>query len=183
MFKNRLFKLKQKLNNIKLLAMDFDGILTDGGVFLSNDNFSMRKFNTKDGMGIKLLQKIEITIAIISGSNSNIINKRAENLGINIIEKSINNKAKSLIEIQNKFNFKPEETLFLGDDVNDLNVLPHVNLFFTPNDAHLSCKRKASFISKYNGGNGFIRDISDKILLAKGIDPYLPFESRNEYSD
>ena len=177
------FQLNKKLNLIKLVVMDFDGVLTDGGIYLGNNNLSFRKFNSKDGMGIKILQSLSIELAIISGSNSSIIDRRADNLGIKIIEKAVQNKAEALENIQRKYNFNEEETLFLGDDVNDLSVLSKVGLFFTPSDGHKSCKRKANFIGKSKGGNGFFREVSDRILIAKNISPNKKFYSRNEFSD
>ena len=82
--------------------------------------------------------------------------------------------------IQDGLNIKKEETIFLGDDINDLTVLPNVSLFIVPSDAHSGCKRYASYISKYKGGNGFIREIVDNLLIAKNFDPYLPFETKND---
>ena len=168
---------------IKLVVMDFDGVLTDGGIYLGNEDISFRKFNTKDGMGIKILQSLLIELAIISGSNSKIIDRRASNLGIKIIEKAVQNKAVALENIQRKYSFNAEETLFLGDDVNDLSVLPRVGLFFTPSDGHNSCKRKADLIGNSKGGNGFFREVTDRILMAKNKSPYEAFSSRNEFSD
>ena len=183
MFKRKEIRLNNKLKKIRLISMDFDGVLTDSGIYLSNDELTFRKFNIKDGMGIKILQNKSINIAIISGSNSKIIDKRANQLGINIIKKGIKNKANSIKEIQDLLKINKEETLFLGDDINDLTVLPFVDLFFTPNDGHNSCKKVASYIGKFKGGEGFIREIADKILLAKGENPYQSFQSRNDFSD
>ena len=183
MFGLNLISLNNKLKKIKLIAMDFDGVFTDGGIYLGNDELSFRKFDSKDGMGIKLLQQISVKIALISGSNSKIIDKRANHLGIKIIKKGISDKSKSIKEIKDYLKIKTEEILFLGDDVNDLSVLPIVGLFFTPFDGHNACKKKASYIGKLNGGNGFVREVADKIILAKDKNPYKPFQSRNEFSD
>ena len=94
-----------------------------------------------DGLGIKLLQKNDFKIAIISGSNSKIIDERAKALGIKIVKKGISCKQKILREIQYDLNIKVEETIFLGDDINDLTVLPNVSLFVVPCDAHIGCKK------------------------------------------
>ena len=183
MLKFNSFRLNRKLKKIKLIAMDFDGILTDGGIYLGNENLSFRRFDVKDGMGIKLLQKNLINIALISGSNSDIIERRANHLGIKIIKKGVRNKAKSLKEIQEILRLSKNEILFLGDDINDLTILPFVGLFFTPSNGHNSCKNKATFIGKCEGGRGFIREVADKLLFAKGNKPYNSFQSRNEFSD
>ena len=172
--------LYEKLKYIKLVVLDFDGVFTDGGIYLGNKSQDFRRFDVKDGLGIKLLQKNNFTLAIISGSNSQIINERAEALGIKIVRKGISSKLETLKEIQDDLKIKEEETIFLGDDINDLTVLPRISLFIVPSDAHIGCKRKASYISKSKGGRGFIREIVDNLLISKNVDPYLPFETKND---
>ena len=172
--------LYAKLKNIKLVVLDFDGVFTDGGIYLDCKSQGFRRFDVKDGLGIKLLQNNDFIIAIISGSNSPIIDERAKKLGIKIVKKGIECKLKTLREIQDDLNIKVEETIFLGDDINDLTVLPNISLFVVPSDSHIGCKRKASYISKFNGGRGFIREIVDNLLISKKLDPYLPFETKND---
>ena len=172
--------LLDKLKYIKLVILDFDGVFTDGGIYLDTESQGFRRFDVKDGLGIKLLQKNNFIVAIISGSNSEIIDHRAEALGIKIVKKGIANKLKIVKEIQDDLNIKKEETIFLGDDINDLTVLPNISLFIVPSDAHIGCKRNASYISKSKGGQGFIREIVDNLLISKNVDPYLPFETKND---
>lgn len=172
--------LYEKLKYIKLVVFDFDGVFTDGGIYLDSKSQGFRRFDVKDGLGIKLLQKNYIKIAIISGSNSPIIDERAKVLDIKIIRKGISCKQKTLIEIQEDLNIKEEETIFLGDDINDLTVLPNISLLIVPSDAHVGCKRIASYISQYKGGKGFIRETVDNLLISKNLDPYLPFETKND---
>ena len=173
-------KLNEKLKYIKLVVLDFDGVFTDGGIYLDYYSQGLRRFDVKDGLGIKLLQKNGFKIAIISGSNSRIIDERAKSLGIKIVRKGISFKLQSLKDIQEDLNIKVEETIFLGDDINDLTVLPSVSLFIVPSDSHIGCKRKASYISKSMGGRGFIREIVDNLIISKKLDPYLPFETKND---
>ena len=172
--------LYEKLKYIKLVVLDFDGVFTDGGIYFDYQSQGFRRFDVKDGLGIKLLQKNGFIIAIISGSNSQIIDERARALGIKIVRKGISCKLKILREIQDDLNIKVEETIFLGDDINDLTVLPNISLFVVPSDAHIGCKRKASYISKSKGGRGFIREIADNLIISKDFDPYLPFETKND---
>ena len=172
--------LYEKLKYIKLVVLDFDGVFTDGGIYLDSKSQGFRRFDVKDGLGIKLLQNNDFIIAIISGSNSKIIDERAKALGIKIVKKGIACKLNTLREIQDDLNIKVEETIFLGDDINDLTILPNISLFIVPYDAHIGCKRKASYISKFNGGRGFIREIVDNLLISKNLDPYLPFETKND---
>ena len=172
---------KSSLKKIKLLVMDFDGVMTDGGIYLNENKDSFRRFDVKDGLGIKLLQKYLIHTAIISGSNSNIINSRCKSLGIEIVRVGISDKLAELKSIQKELNVLPLETLFLGDDINDLNVIDSVHSFIVPSNAHIACKKKASFIANSKGGNGFIREIIDLILFSKEIDPYIPFKTKNNF--
>ena len=172
--------LYEKLKYIKLVVLDFDGVLTDGGIYLDCTSKGYRRFDVKDGLGIKLLQKNDFIVAIISGSNSQIIDERANALGIKIVRKGIQCKLKTLRDIQDDLNIKVEETIFLGDDINDLTVLPNISLFIVPSDAHIGCKRNASYISKSKGGKGFIREIVDNLLISRNVDPYLPFETKND---
>ena len=172
--------LYEKLKHIKLIVLDFDGVITDGGIYLDNNFRGLRRFDVKDGLGIKLLKKNDYKIAIISGSNSQIIDDRAKALGIKIVKKGISCKLKTLKDIQGELKIKVEETIFLGDDINDLSVLPTVSLFVVPSDAHIACKRKAAYISNSMGGRGFIREIADNLIISRNLDPYLPFETKND---
>ena len=172
--------LYEKLKYIKLVVLDFDGVFTDGGIYLDNKSQGFRRFDVKDGLGIKLLQKNDFIVAIISGSNSQIIDARAKALGIKIVRKGISCKVKTLKGIQEDLNMRVDETIFLGDDINDLTLLPNISLFIVPSDAHIGCKRKASYISKFKGGKGFIREIADNLLISKNLNPYLPFETKND---
>ena len=184
LFKNiKLIVLKFKLRKIKLVLMDFDGVLTDGGIFLSNNEVSLRRFDVKDGLGLKLLQNELINIGCITGSNSDIVKKRCNHLNIKILETGIKDKLETLLKIKRKLSLKREEILFLGDDINDLTVIKHVQLFFAPSNAHKAVKLKANYVSSFKGGAGFIREIADIILISKGKNPYQEFKSRNEYSD
>ena len=172
---------KRALSKIRLVVLDFDGVMTDGGIYLNENGEGFRRFDVKDGLGIKLLQKYLIQIAIISGSNSKTILSRAEALGIKIIRVGISDKLSELKSIQKELNITPLETLFLGDDINDLIVLDSVNSFIVPANAHKACKEKASLVSNSIGGDGFIREIVDQILLSKGIDPYVPLKTKNDF--
>ena len=172
---------KSSLSKTRLLVLDFDGVMTDGGIYLNEKGDSFRRFDVKDGLGIKLLQSHLVHIAIISGSNSKIIHSRGEALGIKIIKVGISDKLSELKSIQKKLNVTPSETLFLGDDINDLVVLDSVNLFISPSNAHNSCKKRASLVANSKGGDGFIREIVDQILFSKEIDPYVPFKTKNDF--
>ena len=172
---------KEKLKSIKLIVMDCDGVLTDGGIYINKSGESFRRFDVKDGIAIKLLQKHSISIAWVSGSSSETIDRRANSLGVKIVRKGVSNKLLALESIQKLLGVSSKETMFLGDDINDLTVLHNTSLFIVPSDAHEACKRKASYIAFSNGGKGFVREVTDKLLIAKGIDTYCAFETKNDF--
>ena len=179
MVKENLEEVKEKLSKIKLFVLDCDGVLTDGGIYLDSSGKSFRRFDVKDGLGIKLLHEARINVACISGSNSSILTKRATSLDIKIIRKGIADKLNEIRIIQKDLGLKSYQTIFLGDDINDLKVLPAVSIFAVPYDAHKACKEKASLIGESKGGNGFVREIIDKTLLAQGLDPFAPLAIKN----
>ena len=166
---------------IKLVGMDVDGILTDGKIYQGASDTQVKAFNCKDGMGIRLLKKYNFKIALISGGSGECITKRAKSLGIEILEFGVKNKLDMLIKLQSKYNINAKETVFLGDDINDLTVLQRVRIFATPYDGHIACKARADWIGEKLGGNGFVREFTDNLILGKGLDPYMPLETANDY--
>lgn len=166
---------------IKLIGMDVDGILTDGKIYQGASDAQIKAFNCKDGMGIRLLKKYDFKIALISGGSGECITKRAKSLGIEILEFGVKNKLDVLTKLQTKYNINPNETVFLGDDINDLTVLQRVRIFATPSDGHIACKTRAHWIGEKLGGNGFVREFTDNLILGKGLDPYMPLVTANDY--
>lgn len=166
---NNYIYFKSKLENIKLLVMDVDGTLTDGGVFYSAEGLELKKFYVHDGMGIRLLHQNNISTAIISSDTSEIPLARARKLNITYQIIGVERKIDSLIEIMNKMNITKDEIAFIGDDVNDLEIIKFAGFTAVPNDAHFSLKQYVDCVLDYNGGHGAVRQICDMILLAKDI--------------
>ena len=173
--------LYKKLKCIKLVVLDFDGVFTDGGIYLDNESQGFRRFDVKDGLGIKMLISNQINVACISGSNSSILEIRAKSLGIEITRKGIEDKLIELKKIQKELKVNPDETIFLGDDINDLTVFKAANCFAVPINAHEACKKKANLIGTKKGGQGFVREVIDNILIAKDINPYKPLKTKNDF--
>ena len=162
-------------DEIRLIAVDVDGVLTDGSIYFDDFGNQMKRFNSRDGMGIKLLQKHGLEIAFVSGSNSNSIHQRAYSLDVKYIFTGISDKLNEIIKIQKQLGINSSQTIFLGDDINDLLVLPAVRLFLSPCNAHLACLQKANWIGQSKGGEGFFREFTDLFLASLGVDPYKPF--------
>lgn len=157
------------LKNIKLVITDIDGVLTDGGLYYTAEGLTFKRFYVRDGMGVVLLRKAGIETAIISGDNADLIQTRANKLKINLCYLGIEDKSVALNEIMQQRNLKKDEIAFIGDDVNDLVLLPLVGFKAAPADAHKSLLNKVDYICQNKGGYGAFRELVDLILEAKGI--------------
>ena len=154
------------LNNVILIAYDFDGVMTDNYVYLDENGKEMVKLNRSDGLAIALIKSMGIGQVIISSEKNPIVRKRAKKVGIECIN-GVKDKAETLkVYIDNK-NIKLAEVAFIGNDINDLEVMKIVGLSIAPNDAHKNIKKIAGLITKSNGGKGVVREIYDLIILNK----------------
>ncbi|CAM4164599.1 HAD family hydrolase [Aquirufa beregesia] len=159
-----------QLDTIKLVLTDCDGVLTDGGVYYGEAGEVLKKFNIRDGMGVERLRKLRgIQTGIITGEVSPSLVKRAEKLQISELHLGIKDKERVLAEILKKYDLQPSHIAYIGDDVNDLVVLPFVGVFFCPADAVDQVKKVATNILQSNGGAGCFREMAELILEAQGI--------------
>ena len=165
-FNNTFWYLqKNKLKNVKLIAMDIDGVLTDGSIILNQSGENFRIFNVHDGLGIKLLLEENYKIAFISGGTSESSYQRALALGIVDCFFEVKNKKEILENIQSKYNLKKENTIFIGDDINDLVVKDIVSLFISPSNSTEITLSKADLILKKEGGKGAVRELANRLLI------------------
>ena len=151
-------------NGIKLFLTDCDGCLTDGGMYYSQDGDAMKRFNAKDGMGISMLRKAGIITGIVTGENSQIVAHRAEKLFMEEVHLGIKDKLSCVKTICEARGIDMSETAYVGDDVNDIEVMDAVGYAFSVPNAEDCVKSHAQYISERTGGNGAIRDIAEKIL-------------------
>ncbi len=156
--------IKSRLHKIKLLLLDVDGVMTDGGIYLSNSGEEMKKFNIQDGYGITKLQRAGIKVGIITGRISKIVTKRAEELGITEVHQNLENKLETYEHIKAKWKLSDEEVAYIGDDEFDLPVLERVGFSAAPINAVPRVKKLVHFISTRSGGNGAVREVIDLIL-------------------
>ncbi len=164
LLKKRITKYKEKTNKIKLFATDVDGVLTDAGMYYTNNGEELKKFNTKDGKGIELLRKNGIVTAIITSENTKIVENRAAKLKINALYQGVEDKLKIINKIRDKHNIKLDEICYIGDDLNDLEVLKAVGLSCCPNDAVDKIKNIVDFICEKKGGKGCVREVCDYLI-------------------
>ncbi|RRD38472.1 HAD-IIIA family hydrolase [Leptotrichia sp. OH3620_COT-345] len=149
---------------IKLILLDVDGTLTDGGIYRGNDGIELKKFNVKDGYAIVYAQKIGINFGIITGRKSELVKIRAEELKMKYIYQGISEKTLVLKEIIKITSLKKEEIAYMGDDLNDLNIMKEVGLKGAPKDAAREIKETADFISSKKGGYGAVREFIEFII-------------------
>ena len=154
--------------DIKIIAMDVDGVLTDAGMYYSEDGNELKKFNTRDGKGIELARNAGIKTALITQEKTKIVEKRAAKLEINYVYQGIRDKIKVIEEIALKENLTMNQIAYIGDDVNDIPVLKMVGFSFAPNDASEEVKRNVRFITLRKGGEGAVREMVD-IILGKNL--------------
>jgi len=167
-FKSNHFK--SKLEQIKLLVIDVDGVMTDGGMYVSESGDEMKKFNTKDGMGIIHLTKSNFQVAIISsGFKGEAVKRRAEILGIQHCSVSRNPKMETLKSICKDLNIELNNVAIIGDDVNDLEIIKNVGFSACPADAVNAVKSNVDVILNKKGGEGCVRELIDFYILTSPL--------------
>lgn len=159
--------LKTKCKKIKLVLTDVDGVLTDGGRYFSDKGEIMKKFHVRDGMGINILLRNGIKTAIVTKENSKIVKKWAKEMNVSKTYSGIKNKEKELGKICKYYKILPSEIAFIGDDVNDIELMKKIGFSATPSDGILQVKQIVNYVCKSSGGNGALREIIDLILKEK----------------
>ncbi len=149
---------------IKLIVLDVDGCLSDGKLIYSADGIESKNFNVKDGLGISTWVKMGNQVAIITGRNSSIVQKRATELGIQNIFQGIKDKDRVLKELVDSLGLHFYEVGAIGDDLNDYNMLSLVGRSFTPNDGVKEIKAIVNTVLSKNGGDGAVREMIDTLV-------------------
>ena len=149
---------------VKLVVFDVDGVMTDGRLYFTSLGDEIKAFNVKDGLGIKWLQDSDIQTAIITGRTSDLVNKRATDLGITHIQQGREDKVVALKELLATINIGPEEVAYMGDDLPDLSAIRYVGLGATVADALPIIAEHSQWQSQCNGGEGAVRELCEFIL-------------------
>lgn len=155
---------KTQLQSVKLLSLDVDGILTDGGLYYTETGGELRKFNVKDGMGMKKLREAGVEICIISASTTNAIQERGKRLGIPHVYTGAKNKIDILNKICAELNIDLSNVAHMGDDLNDLPIMEAIGTPITVADAVEAVKEQTIYITQKNGGQGAVREICDLLI-------------------
>lgn len=164
-FSNRVFTAAK---HIRCLICDVDGVLTDGSVFLDNDQAELKAFNIKDGLGIKLLMRSGIQVAIITGRNSPVVSRRMAELGIEHYYQGQVDKLAAYNDLLEKLSLSPEQVAYVGDDLPDLPLMKRCGISFAPFDAVDFVKEKTDYQLQTAAGRGAVREITEILLTAQG---------------
>ena len=154
------------MHQIKAIAMDVDGVLTDGGVWWGPNGEEWKRFHFADIMGLSLARKSGMAIALLSGEDSPLVDRLAEKLAITDVHKGCKDKASALRTFSEHHGLRLQEICFIGDDVNDLPALAIVGLSACPADARPSVRENCRVVTKLAGGNGAVREVVDMLLGA-----------------
>lgn len=155
-------------DKVKLFVMDVDGTLTDGKIYMGNAGEVCKAFHIKDGMGIRMLTDHGIIPAIITGRSSKIVENRAKELGIMELHQGVSDKVTVFLELLEKYHLEAKESAYIGDDINDLEVMASCGFSFAPADAVQEVKKQADFVLSARGGEGAVREAAEYILDADG---------------
>jgi YrbI family 3-deoxy-D-manno-octulosonate 8-phosphate phosphatase len=159
--------LKKKLQKIKAFLTDVDGVLTDGGMYYSAEGLAMKKYFVRDGMGSVILQRAGVETGMITSDSSPIGRARAERLKFDHIYIGIRDKCEALDEICAKKNYTYENIAFIGDDINDVEILKRAGFSAAPADAIDEVKNIVHYVCKQKGGQGAYREVADMIMKAQ----------------
>jgi 3-deoxy-D-manno-octulosonate 8-phosphate phosphatase (KDO 8-P phosphatase) len=162
--------LIERAGRIRMLVLDVDGVLTDGRLYFDNQGNEMKAFCTRDGLGMRMLQNCGITLAFITGRQSEIVANRAAQLGVKHVYQGRIDKLNAFNELLSDTGMDQENVCYAGDDWLDIPVLDRVGLSVTVPEADALVKNRAHWVTSRLGGHGAVREICDLILAARGLD-------------
>ena len=160
--------LIDQFRNINTFVFDVDGVLTDGMVYVFDNGEQVRKMSIKDGFALQLAIRKGYRVLVISGGQSSAVASRLRKLGISDVFMGITDKRAILLEYMSSRSISREEVLFMGDDIPDFMAMKEAGIPSAPADARPEIIRQATYISMYQGGNGCVRDVIEKVLKLNG---------------
>jgi 3-deoxy-D-manno-octulosonate 8-phosphate phosphatase (KDO 8-P phosphatase) len=160
--------MEARLMQIRLLLLDVDGVMTDGRIVYDNNGVETKAFDVKDGHGIKLLQRVGIQVGIITGRQSQVVEVRARELGIDILFQGVKDKSVPYLDLLKTLNLRDAEVAYMGDDVVDLPILRRVGFAATVADSVAEVRPFVHYVTTRPGGRGAVREVCDLLLKGSG---------------
>lgn len=161
------YTLLEKAKDLKALVLDVDGILSDGFLSFTNTGDEIKSFDIRDGLGMKLVQKAGMKVAIITGRSSNIVKNRMDSLGVDVVVQGREDKGVALKEVCRQLDIDPTDCVYMGDDWPDLPALGMAGMAVTVPNAHIEVRRRVDLVTQAYGGRGAVRELCDILLQAK----------------
>jgi YrbI family 3-deoxy-D-manno-octulosonate 8-phosphate phosphatase len=165
--KNQEKPARSLLQDIRLFATDVDGVLTDAGMYYSESGDEWKKFNTRDGMGIKLLQKAGLITAIVTQERTRLVARRAEKLAIPELHQGVMDKLPVIRDMAIRHGISLRQVAYIGDDVNDIEALKAVGLSAAPADGLPQVLKVVDYVCRQKGGEGAVRELAEMILRSR----------------
>ena len=160
-------RVRPRWRGVRALIMDVDGVLTDGGLYYSENGDELKRFDVRDGQGLVLLRQAGILTAIVTGKRTTLVARRADELGIAEVHQGVTDKAATVTALLARHGVPPPAACYVGDDINDLPALRIVGIAVAVADAVPIVRRTAHYITRAPGGRGAIREVCDFILAAR----------------
>jgi len=160
--------LTSRAKLIRLMAFDVDGVMTDGGLYLSDSGEEFKRFNSLDGHGVKMLRASGVEVAIITGRTSRCVELRAQNLGIQHVYQGVERKLDAMVDLLGKLKLSRDAAAYMGDDVVDLCVMRQVGLSICVPESPRLVRENSSYVTKRSGGHGAVREACELIMSAQG---------------
>jgi len=160
--------LDARMRRVKMLLLDVDGVMTDGGIILGPGEIEMKRFNTLDGMGITLARAAGLRVGILTGRSSEAVSKRAKELKIDEVQEGSNYKEKGYQEILKKYGLRDEEIAYVGDDVFDIPILKRAGLAVCVASGADDAKKVSHYVTRRKGGDGAVREVVEMLLEKTG---------------
>lgn len=161
-------KLHQKMEAVRLLLLDVDGVLTDGSIVIDSHGVEISRFDVRDGHGVKLLQHAGIRVGLLTSRASRAVAVRAAQLSIDIIQEGVADKAAGYARIKTETGFVDREIAYVADDMVDLPVLRRVGVAVAVRDAWDGVKQVADYVTRHAGGHGAVREVAELLLRTQG---------------
>ena len=162
-------QLFERFSKVRLLILDVDGVFSDGRIYLGNDGEELKAFHTRDGFGMKALKNAGIQTAVITGRQSNIVERRMQHLDVSDIYQGHADKPQAYNELLTHHGVNAEQTAYVGDDTPDLPLIQQAGIGVAVKDAHPSIQQQAQYITRCAGGFGAVREVCDLIMLSQGL--------------
>ena len=157
------------MNTITCMVFDVDGVLTDGGISITDSGEEIKTFNSRDGHGIKLLMRAGIEVVILTGRTSRVVEHRARELGITHVLQGAKDKKVALLDLAERIGIEPANMAYMGDDVVDLPPMALCGLTFAPADAVDMVRERADVVTALPGGRGAAREAIESLLKRLGL--------------